>query len=82
VWEIDLGERKLILKAMQNIERYTCVTFQPKKSGQRDGYVYITGFPMGCFSAVGYQKQEQLLNLQHGACVNEVRIFQPSLNHS
>lgn len=63
----DTKSRNLILKAMGEYHKHTCIKFTPRTSADRD-YIYITNTNTGCWSSVGRMGGRQELNLQSPGC--------------
>ncbi|XP_008547968.1 zinc metalloproteinase nas-4 [Microplitis demolitor] len=62
------NQKQLIMEAMEDFHRYTCVRFVPH-NGDRDDYIRITAGNTGCWSSVGRIGGRQDVNLQVPGCV-------------
>ncbi|XP_061401155.1 seminal metalloprotease 1-like [Musca vetustissima] len=63
VGDFDLAHRNAILDGISTLESRTCIRFREADSSQKH-YVAITSQSGGCFTAVGYQRKVQQMNLQ------------------
>ncbi|XP_076288436.1 zinc metalloproteinase nas-4 isoform X2 [Lasioglossum baleicum] len=61
-------QRNLILDAMNDYHKYTCIKFKPY-TGEESDYVRITAGETGCWSSVGRIGGRQDVNLQVPGCV-------------
>ncbi|KAH8378329.1 hypothetical protein KR093_010742 [Drosophila rubida] len=61
--DIDAAHRNQILLGMRFIELYSCLSFKEVAPDHTE-YVNITAESGGCYTAVGYQRKVQQLNLQ------------------
>ncbi|KAG5874821.1 hypothetical protein JTB14_030209 [Gonioctena quinquepunctata] len=61
----------VIMRAMDLYKKYTCVSFRPKVSTDKD-YISITNDRTGCWSSVGRIGGRQLINLQSPSCTTKI----------
>ncbi|XP_031629485.1 zinc metalloproteinase nas-13-like [Contarinia nasturtii] len=58
------GNESVVKDAMSEIESVSCIAF--KQRNDEDGYVYFTSSDFGCYTYLGYQGDQQVLNLGDG----------------
>lgn len=66
----DSDQKRLILDAMNDYHKQTCVRFKPY-TGEESDYVRITAGNSGCWSSVGKVGGKQDVNLQIPGCVTK-----------
>lgn len=67
----DAKSRSLILQAMEQYHKHTCIRFTPRTKTDYD-YVYFTNTNTGCWSSVGRIGGRQELNLQSPGCTSMI----------
>uniref|UniRef100_A0A0K0F854 Metalloendopeptidase n=1 Tax=Strongyloides venezuelensis TaxID=75913 RepID=A0A0K0F854_STRVS len=61
--KFNLTERKIVRKAMDAIEKNTCIVFKPRK-GEKDYVQFDNQFNEGCYSLVGREGGPQTIMLE------------------
>ncbi|XP_050434322.1 uncharacterized protein LOC126841740 [Adelges cooleyi] len=64
------SDRQMIMSAIEDYKKLTCLRFTPRTSGDRD-YVYFTNGNTGCWSSVGKIGGRQEVNLQSPGCLTK-----------
>lgn len=67
--DFDDDDIKIILKAIGDYHKETCVHFRPYEKTD-DNFIVVKGNSTGCWSSVGMQKGGQILHLQKPGCVH------------
>uniref|UniRef100_T1GKM2 Metalloendopeptidase n=1 Tax=Megaselia scalaris TaxID=36166 RepID=T1GKM2_MEGSC len=70
--------RDLVLTALHEIEKATCVRFR-EGANSENNYILVTNNVKGCFSHVGYGRYVQRLNLSNG-CLRKGKIIHEFLH--
>ncbi|XP_057667230.1 zinc metalloproteinase nas-13-like [Diorhabda carinulata] len=65
------NDRKMIAKAMELYQKYTCISFRPRNESD-DDYILITNQQTGCWSSVGKKGGVQEVNLQSPQCTTKI----------
>lgn len=67
---IGTADRNMILRAMDEYHKNTCIKFVPYSN--ENNYLYIESSSSGCWSSVGMIGKRQSLNLQSPGCVSMI----------